>query len=164
MNLHPLLNIDKSFKRCYLKKNAFILQRSFFMSKNIFFYSAMILFAACAGCRTEPPVPEVTPLPEDHGKVRITLDVNISDTAEVPAQAAKKSAPEPAAPGKRVSAPRKKTAGKAPAPAKIQVPPPAGALDVELNSVEQQYVQQVRERNRQMRRKNQKDVFGSWMP
>ena len=134
------------------------------MLKNIFFYIAMILLAACGGCRTESPVPEVTPLPEGHGKVRITLDVNINDAAEVPARAAKKSVPEPAVPGKHVPAYRKKTAEKTSAPAKVQEPPPAGTLDVELNSVEQQYVQQVRQRNRQMRRKNQKEVFGSWMP
>ena len=143
----------------------------------------VILLLVCvmlgAGCRSSQrdKLPEVKPLPGD-GNVKVTLNVNISDTpAAAPGD---KSAP-PAVPAAKKEKARKKPVRKdqmilSPKSQKSLekkqsqrkkmelVPSGVGIIDSDLNSVEQSYLREVRSRREQQVQRSEQQVFGSFSP
>ena len=179
MNLHSILHIDKSFKRCYLKKKQNFIHKRYFMKKN-----ALLLFAALlilSGCRNgkHDDLPEVKPLPGEE-KVQVTLNVNIVDNADpvmekksaIPPEVEKKELArrKKSDPGNKVllsPAARKKLEKKNAEKKRKKrelVPTGVGLIDSDLNSVEQAYLQQVRSRREQQVRSSEQQVFGSFSP
>ncbi len=177
MNVHPYLHIDKSFKPCYVKKKELFLYSGRFFSriteffmKNLFFcLLSLSVISAAAGCRSgnsKDDLPPVTPLEKEN--VKISMQVNITDTAvekrtlQPPERPVQKSNPAPEQ--KKVRNINRKTSRRqpSPTPARAEVPPPAGAIDSELNSVERSYVQSVRARNRKAARSSEEQVFGGF--
>lgn len=151
------------------------------MYKAVFLIAAAMLTAA--GCRSRElrDVPEVTPLPREN--VRISMDVNISDTAAVPAEnnTAAESRTAAAAPesdrvkkAQRKAASqvilsdneksRQKKSARRERKRKEYVPDVTGLIDGELNSVERRYVQDVRRRREEQVQKSEQQVFGSFKP
>lgn len=126
---------------------------------------ALILLLS-AGCRSKEhdDLPEVKPLPQEN--VKISMQLDISDNR--PAPAVKTIAPEqaavPAVPAKKAAVKKTRKAEKKSVPVRRRtaVPPPAGAIDSELNSVEKRYVQSVRERNRSAASASEAQVFGAF--
>ncbi len=176
MNLHSIFDIDKSFKLCYLKKKQNLFSNRVFIMIRVFFcsVSAIMIFSACRS-RDLRDVPEVTPLPREN--VRISMDVNISDTA---AGASQVNTAAPAPPPEKVQKvqprtqdqlivskkekDRRKRAAKQARKRKEFVPDVTGLIDGELNSVERSYVQDVRLRREQQVQKSEQQVFGSFKP
>lgn len=179
MNVHPYLHIDKSFNPCYVKKKELFLYSGRFFSriteffmKNLFFcLLSLSVISAAAGCRSgnsKDDLPPVTPLEKEN--VKISMQVNITDTAvesrsvQPPEKTVQKSAPAPEHKTLRKNSRKSKTSRRqpSPTPARAEVPPPAGAIDSELNSVERSYVQSVRARNRKAARSSEEQVFGGF--
>ncbi len=182
MNLHSILRIDKSFKRCYLKKKQNFIPEGHFMKKNaLFLLSALLLLGGCRSGKHHD-LPEVKPLPGEE-KVHVTLNVNISDDGKNALPATQDSGKKKAQPEKKERVKRKKSPQSnqiilSPAARKKQdrkrsedkrrkrelVPSGVGLIDSDLNSVEQSYLQQVRRRREQQVRNSEQQVFGSFSP
>ena len=169
MNLHLLSDIDKSFTWCYVKKKRILYLRECFMLQKVFF--TLFAVVVLSGCRSGRHHLEHAGHAGDHGqKHKVTVSMDISEAA-------------PSAPSKKFDKPDK-PAGKnnyrkVPAPKQgkqverpkntSQVKPgsrsqessPRG-IDRNLNSVEQQHLNEVRERNRQQQRDSERNVFGGF--
>ena len=140
--------------------------------KNLFFcLLSLSVISAAAGCRSgnsKDDLPPVTPLEKEN--VKISMQVNITDTAvesrsvQSTESQVQKSAPAPEHKTLRKNSRKSKTSRRQTVrkPARAEVPPPSGAIDSELNSVERAYVQSVRARNRQNSRSSEEQVFGGF--
>lgn len=145
------------------------------MYKAVFLIAAAMLAAAGCRSRDRQDVPEVTPLPREN--VRISMDVNISDSV-APAVQNNTAAPAPA-PDRVKKAQRKaasqlilsdnersrqKKSARRERKRKEYVPDVTGLIDGELNSVERSYVQDVRRRREEQVQKSEQQIFGSFKP
>jgi len=123
-------------------------------------YIALILLLTAAGCQhgSESRSTAV----EENGKFKLSVNVEeaAAPQAQPPVAPAEKRV---ASPGQKKSTTRRQTpTGNPAAREKVSVPPPSGAIDVELNSVERSYVQEVRARHQQQSRANEQKVFGGF--
>ena len=142
------------------------------MLQKIFF--TLLAAAVLTGCRSSRPHPERAGYPNNHGqKHKVTVSMGISEAAPpVPAKKFDQPHSNRQNNGKidqrKAPAPRSgKQAEQAGHGSKVKKdkrppePSPRG-IDRNLNSVEQQHLNEVRERNRQQQRDSERNVFGGF--
>jgi hypothetical protein len=123
--------------------------------RKFWIFSGMIAMFAFAGCSHQTEA--VKPASAAESKFKLSVNVEEAAPASVPE---KKS-------GKASARPKKKSQVKRPqsnpaAKSKVNVPPPGGAIDVELNNVERSYVQEVRSRHQRQSEESARQVFGGF--
>ena len=148
------------------------------MGKFVILLSILMIFGIGCRSRQHDRLPEVKPLPGEEN-VRVTLDVNISDTAS--ASAVDKVSTSASRPEKEVKKVNKKSSQnkqvilsprakkslekkQSQRRRKELVPSGVGIIDSELNSVEQSYLREIRSRREQQVRNSEQQVFGSFSP
>lgn len=146
-----------------------------------FLYFLPAALATLVGCQSK----NADPLPSAEGN-KFKLTVNVEEAAPQPSTsvragrsgqtaqvrpsskktsaAAAVSAPIASQGNLDTTAAHKTLAPNPVAESRVLVPDPSGVIDSDLNSVEQNYINQVRQRNRQKAKANEDKIFGSFSP
>lgn len=168
MNLHRLSDIDKLFRLCYVKKKQNLYFMEYFMIQKIFF----MLFAAAVftGCTTTEEHREHrgrrSGHPAHEQKVTVSMDIAEAVPAPVPPKE-NRSYKKNQKNNQRPPVRERKSSQNRPQTRQVQDnrdrrPTAPQGFDRELNSVEQQHLQEVRRRNQQQKLDNERKVFGGF--
>ncbi len=126
------------------------------MFKNIAILALpVILFAGCRSAEDSPAATADQP-------EKITLTINVQQ-APAPEKPAVKRPVAPEKPHRKAQV-KKTSAPAASRQRSVKEEIPRGSIDGDLNNVEQKYLRDVRRRQQQQKRENERRVFGGFSP